>query len=87
MYRFAQMFYWQGEKRYMTNLTTNRLYQTGLKLKCLQKQSITRREITINLLKEVATKQMVSTSGKEGCGGALTTKQLPNGSTCAFKES
>jgi len=32
-------------------------------------------------------KQMVSTSGKEGCGGALTTKRLQNGSARSFKES
>lgn len=36
-------------------------------------QRINWREITINSLREVATKQMASTSGREGCGGALTT--------------
>ena len=36
-------------------------------------QRINWREITINSLREVATKQMASISGRVGCGGALTT--------------
>ncbi|KAI9548967.1 hypothetical protein NQZ68_003501 [Dissostichus eleginoides] len=47
----------------------------SLKLKCQQEQRINWGEITIYSLKEIPTKQMVSTSGKTGYGGALTTKQ------------
>lgn len=38
-------------------------YQTGTKPKCLREQKINWGEITVNLLKEVEAKQMVSTSG------------------------
>lgn len=40
----------------------------------------------MNSLKETATKQTARTSGREGRGGALTSKQVQNGSSRSLIE-